>query len=380
MVVGGGGARGAWGVGFAKYLDSTLRKHDQELKWSHEYPKFNGYKIVYGTSTGSLMAPLIVLSDYNKLKAVYTNISQNDIFNVNPFKPNGKIKILKSTFRALRGKESIGESENLKNLLLNTPKGLSQEEYNRIVDKKNNTRFTVTVTNMKNGTLEYHSSDDNDRKSMINWIWASANEPLFMSYFHTDAGNGQENSYVDGGVISNVPVIEALKYADSVGINEIDVIVNKPYAAVADTVFKKRDLFDGLLKLIDLWGVQVRNSNIEIAQLEAYSMTCDTIGIHQLYYEKKNEDREVIAINVHYFPPAYFDSTSELGDKRLNQKELVFDSVRMRELWDAGEKGLEDTTVPKENYRILFKRNSNSNSIKQIYNLYKAQNKNMMMK
>src|ERR1700744_2503174 len=82
LVCGGGGARGAWGAGYAKYLDSTLRSKNAGFK---------GYNNVYGTSTGSLMAPLILLSDFGKLKTVYTTTNQKRIFNVNPFKLDGKI-------------------------------------------------------------------------------------------------------------------------------------------------------------------------------------------------------------------------------------------------------------------------------------------------
>jgi hypothetical protein len=68
LVVGGGGARGAWGAGYAQYL---TRKNGP-------------YKVAFGTSTGSLMIPMIILNDLTTLKTAYTSVTQKSIFNINP--------------------------------------------------------------------------------------------------------------------------------------------------------------------------------------------------------------------------------------------------------------------------------------------------------
>lgn len=360
LVVGGGGARGAWGAGYAKYLDSTLRKAN------HRFP---GYKNVYGTSTGSLMAPLIVLGDFDKLKTVYTTISQKTIFSVNPFKSDGSIRKFKSAVRALKGKKTIGETYNLLNYMLDTTHGrpgLSQTEYSHI---RASGRYTVAVTNMRNGTLEYHCSDDNSRESMINWMWASANEPLFMTYYEVENAEGETDAYVDGGVISNVPVIEALNYADENEINNIDVIVNKPFeGAIGDTVFEKRGLMDGLLRLINIFGLQIRNNNIEIAQLKEQILECDT-STHTESAEFRANPSKYININVHYFPPKYY-----FGQYEINQKELVFDQGRMNELWSEGEHGVQDRNPRIQS--IHFRKSG----VKKIYNDYRTYNKNIRFK
>src|SRR5258706_14547762 len=70
LVVSGGGARGAWGVGVAKSL----------------YNIQGGYRAVFGTSTGSLMAPLILLQRFDSLASYYTSVTQESIFSRNPFK------------------------------------------------------------------------------------------------------------------------------------------------------------------------------------------------------------------------------------------------------------------------------------------------------
>ena len=127
LVISGGGARGAWGVGVCKAL---LEKH-------------HGYKAVYGTSTGSLMVPMILLQNIERLEYNYTNVTQKSIFSCNPFKvkkepvlidgapaidslTNTKlftmktdIKPLNAVWRLIQGKPSLGESYNLKKLIQN---------------------------------------------------------------------------------------------------------------------------------------------------------------------------------------------------------------------------------------------------------------------
>src|SRR5436190_22155492 len=108
LVVSGGGARGAWGVGVAESL----------------YQTEGGYRAVFGTSTGSLMAPLILLQRFDSLKSYYTKVTQESIFSHNPFrvkKINGtvttQLKIPNAIWRLIRSKHTLGETENLKHLI-----------------------------------------------------------------------------------------------------------------------------------------------------------------------------------------------------------------------------------------------------------------------
>ncbi|MBI1770562.1 MAG: patatin-like phospholipase family protein [Bacteroidetes bacterium] len=100
-VISGDGAYGVWGAGLCLRL--------------HEVDK-NEYKIVVGTSTGSLMAPLVLLNKYKLLKTAYTSVTQKDIFNVNPFKPNGQLKALTVGWRFVFN-NSLGETYALRRLI-----------------------------------------------------------------------------------------------------------------------------------------------------------------------------------------------------------------------------------------------------------------------
>lgn len=305
IVIGGGGSRGAWGAGFAKHLVT----------------KFGPYRYAFGTSTGSLIAPLLVLNDFEKLEKAYTSVSQKDIFNVNPFKEkNGNLKGLKAVWRFVWGKQTLGESKNLRKLI---DRFISDGEYHTITTPANKLLFAVSVVDMNSGAMKIvYSRDVPDAKEMKNWIWASANEPLFMSYY-----NVKPAAYVDGGVRENVPLLAALEFAQQNKIYDIDVIVNKPENPLINTEFKKRNILGGLNRLIDIWSMEVRENDILLAELKAIADACG-----QQVASLKGE--QMYSIHVHYLPSDMF--------KGLYQKELLFNKERMKEFWNAGVAGKED--------------------------------------
>ncbi len=61
LVISGGGSKGAFAGGVAEYLMVNCQKK---------------YDLFVGTSTGSLLAPLLAVGDLELAKAVYTNITQ----------------------------------------------------------------------------------------------------------------------------------------------------------------------------------------------------------------------------------------------------------------------------------------------------------------
>jgi NTE family protein len=319
LVVGGGGARGAWSGGFASHLRDE-----------HKQP----YKFVFGTSTGSLLAPLIVLDDFATLKTAYTSVTQSVIFNVNPFTPEGNLRPLNALWRFITHKDSFGETQNL---LKEIKKFLTPERYQQIQSQYPNIQFTVATISFTTGQVEYYGSGpDISYEKICNWIWASSNEPLFMSFVESG-----RNYYADGGVRANVPVVKALAYAMQNKISDIDVIVSKPIQPIVNTTFKPDGILNNLLRLIELWETEVRNSNIQIAELLA-----------KLGEAEPPEPRleamapePVITLHVHYIPVDLFKDY---------QNELVFDQRKMQELWAKGQAGEEDREHKKD-LRVLHK-------------------------
>ncbi len=77
----------------------------------------------------------------------------------------------------------------------------------------------------------------------------------------------QGGTYVDGGVRQNVPIVQTLGYAKENHVRQIDIIINKPRDPIIDTLYKPKGIIKNLQRLIELWETQVRNDNMDIAQL-----------------------------------------------------------------------------------------------------------------
>lgn len=99
LVISGGGARGAWGGGVAKRLVQDSGYH---------------YRAIFGTSSGSLLAPMIALGDVNKMEKGFTEVNQKDIFNRNPFNKKGDVKGFATFLKIAFGSKNLGETKNLK--------------------------------------------------------------------------------------------------------------------------------------------------------------------------------------------------------------------------------------------------------------------------
>lgn len=330
LVVGGGGSRGAWAGGFAKYL-----------RIKHNLP----YRHVWGTSTGGLMAPFIVLDDFIVLESAYTTLSQKDIFDVNPFAKDGDLNPAIVLWRILNGKKTLGESHNLRNLI---DRYLTKERYKKIMDDTQKLAFTVCTLNYKNGSVSYlNSADSRSREEMVNWIWASSNQPAVMTFVDEKYMPG--GNYVDGGLVDTVPIIKALSYALKHQLNEIDIIVNTPREPIIDQEFKPGNILKNFLRIIEFWRKQVQADNITIGKLLA-SVTLDSLAhnnqfedqIHTLDNEQ-NYDDSVLNLYFYYFPPSRY---------KENFNDLMFDTIKMRALWDAGERGeceISEDSKPFEN-------------------------------
>ena len=253
LVVSGGGARGAWGVGVARSL----------------YETEGGYRAVFGTSIGSLMAPMILLQQFDSLEAYYTRVTQKDIFSKNPFKVktvNGtvttELKGFNAFWRLLWNKPTLGETENLRRLI---QKCFRPEDF-ATLKSRSDLSLHVAVTNMTNGQSEVKTSDEiGAYDEMVNWIWASSNQPVFMSYTMM---NG--HPYVDGGVREVVPLRAAVVYAIKHRIDTIDVIVNDSWEPQDKnwSVEKNKGYFKGgLMRVLDVYNANTVYYDLRSAAL-----------------------------------------------------------------------------------------------------------------
>jgi predicted acylesterase/phospholipase RssA len=256
LVVSGGGARGAWGVGVARSL----------------YEEEGGYRAVFGTSTGSLMAPMILLQQFDSLESYYTRVTQKDIFSKNPFKVktvNGvvttELKSFNAFWRLLWNKPTLGETENLRDLI---KKCFRPEDFQALKARSPSDGLSlhVAVTNMTNGNSEVKTSDEiSGYDEMVNWIWASSNQPVFMSYTVMSG-----TPYVDGGLREIVPLRAAVVYAVKHRIDTVDVIVNDSWEPQQKnwSVEQNKGYFKGgLMRVLDVYNANTLYYDLRSAAL-----------------------------------------------------------------------------------------------------------------
>lgn len=281
LVISGGGSKGAFAGGVAQYLIEN-EKHD--------------YDLIIGTSTGSLLAPHLALNKVAKIKEIYTNVTQQAIFNVCPFsikRKRGMETIKINHFNVLRnllsGSKTFGESYNLKKLIKKT---ISPDEFIEL--KASQKDVVITVSNLSLNQVEYKSVKDFEYDEFCEWIWISCNYTPFMSLVKKD---GCE--YADGGLGSMVPIEEAIKR----GATHIDAIILQTEITQLNRM-PSLNAFSLLTNMFAFMLDRIESQNIRIGKFVATNQN---------------------AIINFYFTPTVLTTNS-----------LVFNEEKMNSWWESG--------------------------------------------
>lgn len=240
LVISGGGAKGAWAGGLVQQFIEE-RGYDWDM--------------YFGTSTGSLVITLTPLKEMERLKKAYTSVSNEDIFSVNPFTKGGKIRVCNAICRIIGKKTSLGEAGGLKKILANM---FTEDDYNRA--KVLGKSMYPCVTNYTLNGAEYVCSMNTPYAEYVEYTIASTSVPLAMDLVPIDG-----SSYLDGGVVMHVPVQKAIDE----GADEIDVVVLRP-EKIDSTPWKAKNMFDVLMRTIDLMENQISQTNVLVGQLKAH--------------------------------------------------------------------------------------------------------------
>lgn len=280
LVISGGGSKGAFAGGLAEYLINECRKD---------------YKIFVGSSTGSLLVPLLSIGETARLKAVFTSVTQEDIFNIDPFiikKKNGVVKTGINHAGIVRmfikGRKTFGESKNLRNLICNS---FTPADFQRVQDS--GCEVFVTVSNLSTMAVEYKSVKEHSYDDFCDWIWASTSLVPFMSLITKD---GCE--YADGGMGNLVPIYQAIQK----GATEIDVIVLR-----SDRDIKNSPVHNALDLTFRVFGFmlnQIALDDLTIGRLEGMN--------------KK--------VKLNFYRPSV----------DLTSNSLIFDPEQMKQWWNLG--------------------------------------------
>ena len=281
LVISGGGNKGAFAGGIAEYLIKELN---------------NNYELFLGTSTGSLLLPLLSIGKVNKLKQVFSNITQDDIFNSNPFRfhrKNGEVKTSINHFNILkmflRNKKTLGESENLRKLIR---KSFSYSDFTHLNNSAR--RVVVTVANLSKHTVEYKHSDRCQYLDFCDWVWISSNLIPFMSL-----ANKNGNDYADGGFGNFVPIRKAIE----LGATEIDAIILR-----AQNKSTKKIVVKNVLELF----------------LNSFSYMIDQIAMVDLDIANYAGKDSKVKINYYFIPD------------QLTNNILLFEPDQMAKWWQEG--------------------------------------------
>src|SRR5690349_16973164 len=111
LVISGGGAKGAWAGGLIEYLT-----REKGIQWD----------VLVGSSTGSLLVPMIAVNGWDALKTAYTTSGQYDIFSTCPFSviktPHGfrtSFNHWRILLQFIQRRKTLGESRHLRRLIEN---------------------------------------------------------------------------------------------------------------------------------------------------------------------------------------------------------------------------------------------------------------------
>lgn len=252
LVISGGGAYGAYGVGTLAALNKQ-------------------YDLVCGVSTGSLMSILVSLNKFDVLKDAYTNVTQDDIFDSkwyrpNTFKKNGKVNelgvlyvLLGRIFGYSRSLVSLGTTNNMRKLI---DKFVSSEDYTSL--KQKNKEVVVATVNIRETPSQVHHFSTNDClfEDFKDWMWASANAPLFTSliqkdYFDKETQKTYTGEWTDGGLSE----LFSFQYALDAGCDEIDIIIHRTKPVENKETGKTQDLLDNIERCVDAMRYDIEFSD-----------------------------------------------------------------------------------------------------------------------
>lgn len=274
LVISGGGSKGAFAGGVAEQL---IRERG------------HNYDIFVGSSTGSLLIPHLAIGKIDKIKEMYTSVTQSDIYTVNPFivKPDGEGGLKasinhKSTIKMfLKKQKTFGDTSALRATIANT---LSKEDF-RLVQQSGK-KVIVTVSNITRTTVEYRYAIDCLHEDFLDWMWASSSFIPFMSLINK---NGYE--YADGGFGNYIPIEEAI----NIGATEVDCIVLNPRRRPKREI-KTHNAFDLLLKSFLFMQKQIAYDDVLIGHLESiynddvkvnFYFTPRELTNHSFYFDPK---------------------------------------------------------------------------------------------
>jgi len=286
-LISGGGSWGAFGGG-------TLARINKD------------YDIIVGISTGSLLAPLAALKEWDVLKFGYTSVNNQSIFDTSwykrsPISRNGKIRAIPVMLTLLFGHKTVRTSNALRKTI---DKFFTENYFDalRMQDKE----VLVGAQNYAQvpSKIHYFSSQHETYEDFKDWMWCSANFPFFTSLvkksWNSETGDFHVGLWGDGGL------------SDLVGI---DQLIGKGY--------KEVDIILHRTKTIDVFEGKKINGLLENVATNIGIMRYD-IEFEQFYDKIRSLNQEGTKVTIYWLP------------RKLSSSSIVFDEEEMSNWWDEG--------------------------------------------
>ncbi len=331
IVISGGGSKGAFAVGVLKRLFEV-------------YPNLD-FDMVVGTSTGSLIAPLLALNDMVNLEKLYSSQKTENI-------------VITGRLGDRLNDVSIFDASPLKKLLDQT---ITQQRYDAI--KTSGKEIYLTTVCLQTEELVVFTTADNPAPStryetrtienadhFRRAVLASACQPVFMQPIKIDKNLTNALNpgfqYVDGGVKEYAGIQMAIDN----GATEIFTILLSSGLPSTDPK-EFTDLFSILLKTIDIFTDDVGKNDIVIPlqynealnYIESVKskMKRDGISTEKVndYFNVRGLEspyQDKVPIKLHFFRPAAPLNGGPGG--------LSFDPIVMKDMIRQG-KGIADDFI-----------------------------------
>jgi hypothetical protein len=286
-LISGGGAWGAFGGG-------TLAK-------------INGdYDTLIGVSTGSLLAPLVGLKEWELLKDAYTSVDNDDIFDKcwykgRPLTKDGRLRKFPIMVTLLLAQNSICTSNALRRTI---NRFFTIESFDELRAQKKEVLVGTQNFAQVPSQIHYFSSLTEDYEEFKDWMWCSANFPFFTSLVKKSwkdyEGNFHVGMWSDGGLTDLV----GLDQLSMRGYKEIDIILHRT---------KKDNRFEGN-KIKNLMGNVTTSINTMRYDIE-----------FEYFYDKiKRLNRHGAKVRVFWLP------------RKPSPNSMVFNKTDMSAWWDEG--------------------------------------------
>jgi NTE family protein len=272
LVISGGGCKGGFPIGY----ESVNR---------------DNYNLYCGSSTGVLACLMIAQGKYNKGIEFYGKVTNNLVYDENPFNKKGQLKELRALTGFLQGKGSFATTTKLLTLI--------RENYSKFFHETTDKEIVVAVSNLTTNKVEYKSSKNLTWSVFTYWCWVST---LATPYTGTAIVNN--NIYADGGFEVSLP----LKYACERGATNIRAIALT--TKESSVKFRNNNVVNVVLSVLDTQLDNNLRKDIELGlEYRKHGVAIDLI-----YMPEKMTDKAM------HFAPKTNKKIIELGIKTAQEK------------------------------------------------------------